>query len=420
MQLIKVAAFGLRGMSAAAKFLLVMYIASAGSAELLGQVAIITAITTLFSQVAGLEINQVIGRRLHALNSAGLVQILRSQAIICFGAYVLLVPVALFSYTDIFAPYWASIILILILEHLITEAYRLNILLLRPVFASCLLFIKNVGWVILFVGISEINREKMTFELMLNCWAVVLILTGLPLALFAWNRNRSENKSTLKTSIKKIPALMSESIPFIACSIFTAFAGTIDKIIIGKYFSISELGIFFFFSTFASILSLVVTFSVGSTTGPECIKVHTTQGLQEFLVCLSKLKKQYLITISITAFLVIITSIPTLIIMEKISYFPYFWILISMVISAGFLALCDPFKLEEYLSKRDSSLVIGNAFHLISLVIGITISSLTSNINFVAIGIMLSSILTFIFFAMRGPRKLAQLFNFINNTTQTR
>lgn len=405
---LKVFAFGLRGASAAAKFLLVMYIAFVGASELLGQVAIITTIVALFTKVAGLEINQVVGRRLHGLNAEELIRTLRGQTVACLGAYAILIPIVFLVYPELLFPHWLCVGLILILEHFITEVYRLNILMLRPVFASGLLFVKNAGWVILFVALTAVNRVPLTFALLLYCWAGVLVLTAAPLLMTAWRHQQHED-TKISAACHKVPGLVKEALPFIVSAVFTASIGAVDKLMIGKYFPISELGIFFFFATCASILTLVVTFSVGATSGPECIKVHTMQGQEAFFTRLPHLKRQYRTVILTTTILILAFAYPLLAILNKQTYANNFDVLVLLVVSAGFVALCDPYKLEEYLSKRDISLLIGNAFHLISLIIAVIIGIQMSEINIIATGVMLSSVATFVFFYVQGPRRVAFL-----------
>lgn len=57
MKIVGALGFLLRGGSAGAKFLFVLYLAGKASSELLGQVAILMTVATDFAQLAGLEIN---------------------------------------------------------------------------------------------------------------------------------------------------------------------------------------------------------------------------------------------------------------------------------------------------------------------------------------------------------------------------
>lgn len=407
---LKLTAFGLRGASAAAKFLLVTYVASAAGATLLGQVAIMTTLTALFTQVAGLEINQVVGRRLHGLQIQELTRTLRGQTAACLCAYAVLLPIAFFAYPDLLLPHWLCVGPILILEHFITEVYRLNILLLRPVFASCLLFVKNAGWVILFIGLTATGTAQASFALLLYCWSGVLLFTSLPLLVKAWHHHAAHEGAGTIAAFRNAPALVREALPFVASAMLTAGTGAFDKLMISKVFEESSLGVYFFFSTCASILTLVVAFSVGSIAGPECIKIYATHDRAFFQARLRRLKRQYWTTVLATSAAILTFAWPLLGMFKKDMLAQHFSILVCLVIGAAFASLCDPYKLNEYLSKRDSSLVIGNSFQLICLVLAVGIGSLTTRLTVVAFGVMLSSFMTFLFFSLDGPRRSAQVF----------
>jgi O-antigen/teichoic acid export membrane protein len=406
---LSIAAFGLRGASAAAKLLLVVYLASAGSSELLGKFAVISTVVAIFIQVAGLEINQVVGRRIHKLKVEEVAQILREQILLCALTYIALIPICLLVNTDLLLPYWFLVAIILVLEHFITEIYRLNILFLRPVFASCLLFIKNAGWVAIYIGFTWFNLEHLNFLTLLYCWSGILFLTALPLIVIAWNHH-SHNKSIhFLATFNNALELVKEAIPFVISALLAAGIAAVDKLALSKLFPISELGIFFFYSTCASILSLIVTFTVGSTSGPKCIKIYSTKNLESFLSSLQNLKKQYWAVIIVTMSLLLLLAKPLIGYLDKESYLKHFDLFIFLLVGAAFISLCDPYKLNEYLSRRDRSLVIGNAFHFLTLVFFVLIGVQTREIYFVAVGVMFSSILTFIFFFLGLPKRVAYL-----------
>jgi O-antigen/teichoic acid export membrane protein len=412
MAALRLAAFGMRAASAAAKFLLVMYIASSGDSVLMGEVAIITTVVALFTQIAGLEVNQVVGRRLHGLSPVELVRTLQGQVLLCVLAYVVLIAVALIAYPDLFLAHWLCVALILMLEHFVTEVYRLNILMLRSVYASCLLFIKNAGWVVLFFALSALDKRFLTLPVMLYCWAGILVLVAVPLFAQAWNAQQHHGGFSLPIAWRRGPELIREARPFIFAAVLTGLIGAIDKLIISKVFSLEQLGVYFFFSTCASILGLVVSFGVGSTAGPECIKVHTIDGEQAFLRRLKRLKAQYTMTIGATALVIIGAAGPLLELFGKRVYALRLDILVLLVGSAAFVSLCDPYKLEEYLAKRDSSLVIGNTFHGVSLFALIALGASTRDIDVVAACVLAASVLTFLFFCLGGPQRTARFLGF--------
>jgi hypothetical protein len=96
----------------------------------------------------------------------------------------------------------------------------------------------------------------------------------------------------------------------------------------------------------------------------------------------------------------------------KESYLNNLDIFIFLLVGAAFISLCEPYKLDEYLSRRDKSLVIGNSFHFITLVFLVLVGVASRDIYFVAVAVMISSILTFLFFFLGFPKRIALSFKF--------
>lgn len=80
MNFVDLLVFALRGGSASTKRLFVFYLAGKASSMLLGQVALVTTLVVIFTQIARLELNQVISRQLLALSDSERLRMLRSQA----------------------------------------------------------------------------------------------------------------------------------------------------------------------------------------------------------------------------------------------------------------------------------------------------------------------------------------------------
>ncbi|WP_433692498.1 lipopolysaccharide biosynthesis protein [Herbaspirillum seropedicae] len=410
MKLISLLGFFLRGGSAGAKFLFVLYLAGKTSSSLLGQVAVLMTIAAAFTQVAGLEINQVIGRQLHALTERERLRLLRRQAQAAMLVYLVLAPTLVFAYADMFADHWLSFSGILLLEHFLIEVYRFNILVLRPVYASSLLFIKNVGWVLLFMVLVELNVATPSLSLVLYCWFGVLALTALPLLItpHAW-----PTLNELLAPSNWLPqsgALVWQARTFILSAVAAAGISSVDKLLIAGKFPSSDLGIYFFFFTCASLISLVASFSIGATIGPQCIKIYTTEGRKAYLPHLRHLKKLYWTASIATMAVIILPADFLLTFFGKTDYHRHTEILYLLAPSAALVVLCEPYKMDAYLERQDWVLLGGNFFHLVSVTVCIALFSLKADIDWIAAGVLLSSLLTYAYFALNlGNRVFCRL-----------
>ena len=400
MAVVNALGFALRGGSAAAKFLFVLYLAGKASTALLGQVAILVAITAVFTQIAGLEINQILGRQLHALTADNRLQSLQRQAFAALTAYAVLAPVILFLYADLLAAYWISACGILVLEHFITEVYRLNILLLRPVYASGLLFIKNAGWVICFVVFVESGWAEPSLALVLHCWFAILAFTAAPTLFTRYAWSTLAQFVTPWNWLKPTALLVSQARPFIVSAFAAAGIGSMDKLLINEKFSTAELGIYFFFATCASVMTLIVSFSIGATVGPQCIKIHSTEGRSAYLPKYRRLKRLYWLTAAATTAALVLPADFLLSTFGKLEYQRHVEVLYLLVPSTALVVLCEPFKMDAYLERRDLGLVVGNLFHLLSLLVCISLFIHKGDIVWVSVGVLLSSFLSYLFFSL--------------------
>jgi O-antigen/teichoic acid export membrane protein len=392
--------FLLRGGSAASKFFLVIYLAKNASGVLLGQLALLMTIVAVFVQVAGLEINQVIGRQLHCVTPDERLRLLRRQAQAAIVAYSLFVPSIILVYANLMANYWLSVLGILVLEHFIIEVYRVNILMLRPVYASCILFMKNVGWILLFVALVEANHATPSLSLVLHCWFGVLVFTATPLLL------KTQGWQTLREMLtsRDWPAqsidLVWQARSFIVSAAALASIGAVDKLIIASRFSEDDLGIYYFFATCASVTILITSFGVGSTTGPLCIKVHGERGYHAFLPYLRRLKYFYWLTTVFTSIAIILPADFLLSYIGNAQYQNHVEILYFLTVSVSLVVLCEPYKMQAYLERQHAVLVIGNIFHLLSVIMCVGVFSLKGDIVLVSMGVLISSLMVFAYFSL--------------------
>lgn len=390
--------FVLRGGSAGAKFLFVLYFASKANSAILGQVALVITIAAVFSQVAGLEINQVVGRQLHALSINERMLLLRRQAQAIVIAYILILPLAILAYADLLADHWISICGILVLEHFILEVYRFNILMMRTVYASILLFIKNAGWVLLFVLLVESDLASPSLQLVLHCWFGVLALIAIPLLI---NRDAwltIKEFFTLSTWPAQSAALVWQSRTFIVSALVGI--GAIDKLVIADQFPVADLGVYFFFATCASIITLIVSFSIGATVGPQCIKVHATLGRDAYLPHLRRLKRLYLLTTLVTMAMIMLPADYLLTYFGKAEYHSQIEILYFLTLSAALLVLCEPYKINAYVERQDLLLMIGTIVHLVSVVVCVLLFAVKRDVVWISAGVLLSSVLIYLYFAL--------------------
>ncbi len=396
MSLINVIAFGLRGWAALAKLVFVTYLGFFSYDSLLGQFAVFATICIVFTQVAGLEINQTIGRKLHALSQQEQKQLFQLQAIASLVSYSVLSVLIVSLYYDLFEYYWVVGVLILYLEHYTTELYRLYVLQLNPLKASLLLFIKNFGWVLLFITLHRLGYITASIESILIFWLVFLLLSaivGSPKI-----KSVAEINSVFKIGAwqKNTWDLVWSSRFFILSAIAIAGIGAVDKLIIVKYFSVEQLGEYYLYQTIASIPALIISFSIGATLWPKCIKLAATGDNVEYELLWKKLNN---IVLVVTAFLSLTIALAAPIVLRLFDRPSNDLILLYvLILSSSSFVLCDPYKLNLYITRKDRELLLGNVIQLLLVVAFVLVALLVNKIEAVAVGLFSANTLSLFYY----------------------
>lgn len=395
-------AFGLRGGSALAKLVFVSYLGYFSYNFLLGQFVVFVTITAVFTQVAGLEINQTIGRKFHALSQGEQKQLFQHQAIASLGSYIILSSSIVVMYYGLLESYWIAGVFILYLEHYTTELYRLYIIKLRPLKASLLIFTKNFGWVILFVLLHHLELISASIEPVLLLWLVFLLLSSI-----IWNPKIEilgaiKNCFHLDAWPKKTWRLVWSSRLFILSAISIACIGAVDKLIIAKYFGTEQLGRYYLYQTIASMPALVISFSIGATIWPKCIKLAATGNKNEYAILWKKLNNFYIFVITVLSLTIAIVTPVVLNILDRPLGEPS--LLYILIASNAAFVLCEPYKLNLYTGGKDRALVIGNVTQLLLVIAFVAVGLLLSKIEAVAAGILIANTLSLLLYRCQIPK----------------
>jgi O-antigen/teichoic acid export membrane protein len=374
----------LRSGSAAARFLFVIYLAMVADAAMVGQAALITTIAALFTQVAGLEVHQVLGRKLHAMSERERQIHFMHQGFISVVAYLVLIPVAAFAYPEIVFQHLPLVGLIFVLEHFITEVFRLNILLLQPLRATRLLAMKNISWILVFIAVVESGIAVPSLQLMLWCWIGMLAAIATPLLWRARVFSYGRNFFAIYSWGGEASRLLRDARPFMVSATAVACTGAVDKLIMGRYFSLAELGIYYFYQSCAMVPSLIATFTLGTTLWPQCVKAATLKEENRYRREWHRILRLFWV-ISVGACVVVSLALPILLeFINKPDYGArlavFYWLLGASSLST----LCDPHKLHLFVTHRDRALVIGNISQLLLMVVLIAVACIYGNLTTVA------------------------------------
>ncbi|HJU66311.1 MAG TPA: hypothetical protein VJ596_11565, partial [Gemmatimonadaceae bacterium] len=165
---------GLRGLTLVSKFLLLLGLARYLAPEELGVYGVFVGTVGIAVYVLGFDIYVYNTREILAQEERHRPAIIRDQAIFHLLAYAVTLPLLLGVFVGGFLAwrYAALFYIVLIFEHLSQEAYRLLLVLSRPIAANMLLFVRAGAWVLPVLLAVFWASDLRRIEVVLAAWAV--------------------------------------------------------------------------------------------------------------------------------------------------------------------------------------------------------------------------------------------------------
>lgn len=391
-------AFFFRGLSAFAKLGFVIYLGVNYSPALVADYGLLVTLTVVFSQLAGLEIHQLVVRDLHKLNELDLKKLMSRQLIAIVGAYAILMLIFTSLYQDWLGGYWYLAGFILIADHYTTELYRYNVARLNVIKATSLLALKNVGWVAFLLMLDMIDLHSLSMGSIVITWSIFLVF-----AIVLGTPNLSIVKYILNSRIcwDEVAAclrLIWSARYFMISAAAISMIGALDKIYIDLNYTKEDLGKYFFTYSVASIPALMVSFTVGLTVWPKCIKLRGEGRVLDYENNWNQLGLLYLlIIIGLSLFIFMSILLFNLDLGESFDRN----LLALLLFASGVMALIEPLKLRLYLDGLDLSLALMNVLHFIIVSISVLILYNSDDVRMVAISLIIANTLTLLIYCIK-------------------
>lgn len=397
-------AFLLRGASAFAKLGFVIYLGGNYSASLVGDYGLLVTLTVVFSQLAGLEIHQLVVRDLHRLSELELIELMSRQFISIVIAYAILISILTWLYQDWLGGYWFLVGLILIADHYTTELYRYNVAKLNIIKATSLLALKNVGWVLCLLALDMTGLYSLSMISILMAWSIFLIF-----AVIIGTPNLSIINYILHSKMWRSEIIASFGVAwksryFMISAAAISMIGALDKFFIELNYSKEDFGLYFFTYSIASVPALIVSFTVGLTVWPKCIKLRGEGRIHEYESNWGRLGLLYLLIIIGFSFAI---YFGILFFDFKIRDSFSLNLLGLLLFVSGVMALIEPLKLRLYLEGLDLSLALMNVLHLIIVFLSILGFYKSGDLRSVAVGLIIGNSIALLAYFKNMPTRFA-------------
>lgn len=262
----------LRSLALGGRFLLFIVLAKAASPEDVGFYGIFYATVGICGYLLGLEFHTISNRELMRQNRKDVSIALGRQAGFFSISYLAALPLLLLLYPLGVLPWNLALwfYLLLVLEHLGQEAYRLLLALSRPLMANTTLFLRTASWVPPLAYAAWVERRTIGLEEVFQLWSIA---GGATLILAAFIL-RTHARSTIDVKIfdlRQFKHDVRRSGPFFIGSFSLICAQFADRYAVRAFEEVAVLGAYVFFAGLAGALYTLVNASVTATHLPRVV-----------------------------------------------------------------------------------------------------------------------------------------------------
>lgn len=354
----RIFAAGIRGISAISRFVLFLYLGRNVDPVIIGIYGLIAATSGLVVQFVGLEFHYFNARAILAVERDQRARLIRDQFVLHLLSYVAVIPWLSLVFTIGFLDWKYAVYLfpLVIFEHLGQELFRVLVTCFRPVFATCVLFVRTGLWAFVFIVVAELAGKGEPLETLLLIWlifsavSVILGIGGL------WSQLSTDS---VKSPIdwRWLQGGIRKSVPFLITTVCFTGLQYFDRFFLDYFLGERDVGIFFFLSSLASILYIVLTFSVGIFHGPKTIYAFQNLGVIEYNKERSLLARNYLVAGSIVILPAVLAIYIVLGWVGKAVYYDHLHIYWIMLLANAVLIVSDLINFDLYVRGRDMAIM---------------------------------------------------------------
>ncbi|MFK3912298.1 lipopolysaccharide biosynthesis protein [Enterobacter cancerogenus] len=382
----------------ASRFVLVIFIAKFLSTEELGAYSLFSASITYALFFVGMDFYTFSSREILSVDKPLWYGIIKNQYIFYFIFYLIAFPLIYSFFYLGFLPKQFIIwfYLILIAEHLAQESMRLLVVLNRAFLANVALFIRSGVWVYAAVLVMFLNTDMREIKVILILWLLgscVSILLVVP-ELLRLRKITAEDTSVDFSWMWKGVKIAA---PLLIGTLALRSIYLVDRYSLSYFSNLSIVGIYSFYSSFASALLAFVDAVVVMQIYP---KIVSSVKNKDFEV-LAHFRKKFIRAVSFLS-LTLVVVLPVgvyvlLLWMKKTEYIEYMPLLAALMLSSIIYSYALLPHYELYAYNEDKKIIISSVFAALVGVITMPIGAYFFGVYGVAIGQVLAVMFLYIY-----------------------
>lgn len=350
---------GLRGLTLASKFLLMLFLARYLQPEEMGIYGLMTATVASALFFLGLDFYVFSTRALLAEGVKNQARLIRDQAVFHGAIYVLALPLLLVVFSAGVLPwsYLGWMYLLLILEHVSQEAYRLLIALSLPVEANVTLFLRSGAWV--YAVCAMVFWLPATRDLT-TIWAGWGFGVALSLIYAGWALRGLGWRQALREPIDWpwLRAGLVTALPFFASTLALKTIEYSDRYFIEHFCGKADVGIYTFFIGIANSVQAFIFAGVLSILYPKLLQAAQHGEMDVYRAHFRKMTRMTVLGVLVVGLVAAAAIVPLLWVIDRpifSEHLPIYWLLI---VSAGVTSLGQIPHYGLYAQKQDRMLVV--------------------------------------------------------------
>lgn len=368
---------GLRIAALGSRFLLFFLLALYLPAKDVGLYGLVTATISYASLFIGMDFYLYANREFKQAPERQKFPILRRSLKVYASIYLIVLPCLTLIFTIGLLPWNLAVLffVILILEHMGQEAYRLLVMMERVLLAGWVLFLRLGLWAIVFAGLMFVSPVFHSLEMLLVAWCIgafsSLCFAIKPLlALPRSPRVESLSRDWVVRGLKV-------ALPFLIGTLSLRGIVTFDRYFMDMFVSREILGVYVFFAGMAATLPALLEAGVFALISPKLISAAKADNTADFRHLFQKLFWETVcvslafIVMSIGALQVIIPYLPNQVYKDNIIIF-YLCLAAQLPLN---LSMVYHFSL--YARRQDRPIILG---HVLGFVVFVITALLASNL----------------------------------------
>lgn len=354
---------GLRVLTLFSKSLLLFYVFIKLPTESIGEFGLLASSVIIGTSILGLDYYTFNTREILKEKNIS-INLISEQFIIHLFTYILILPFSylIFYYKilDIWLIWYFYILLIL--EHINTEVFRILINLQKPIQANISQFLRGGLWILALITGEFIFDQKINLGNIFLYWVFGSAGAFIFGSIFILEYKTDKYIINFK---RIISGLKIAGIFFIG-TILLRLNEFIDRFLIKSYLGLSDVGIYTFYSQITSVIQTLVSTGIILILYPKIIN-HYQKGENEYYQkYMKKLNNSILISGATLSIIIIILSYIYFSRLDNRDYIQNFETLIFLVMANYIILIATVPNYSLYVRRLDKKIVFGTTFSLIS------------------------------------------------------